>query len=707
MTRGSKKSVTKSKSGSRPGRSRSSGADGAAGGTKTARGRGTGHQDRTRRKASRHWGWRLLSWGLVLAIWGGVVLTGVVAWYAYDLPDVNRIEQITRQPSIRLVSADGVQLASYGDFYGEPITLDKLPPHLPQAILAIEDRRFYEHFGVDVWGIARAMVTNIRVGRFVQGGSTITQQLAKNLFLSPDRTLKRKVQEALLALRLERRFSKDQILALYMNRVFLGTGSYGFDAAARQYFGKPARDVTLYEAALLAGLLKAPSRYNPARDAERADSRTALVLRAMVDAGYVDDAEAKWALKTKARGRPRAGRQARYFADWVMRQIEGYVGTVDDDLTVITTLNAHTQTVAEGELEALLERDENKSQVEQGSVIVLSPSGAVRAMVGGRSYVESQFNRSTQALRQPGSAFKPFVFLAGLESGLTPDSRVTDAPLRIKGWAPKNYGNRYYGDVTLREAMARSMNSVAVQVSERSGRENVAEVARRLGISSSLDTSASIALGASEVTLLDLTGAYAAFANGGRGVWPFGIEEIRGRGGKLLFRRDGGGTGRVISRDRLLMMNDMLSSVVSWGTGKAAQIDRPAAGKTGTSQDFRDAWFIGYTGEMVAGVWFGNDDGTPMEKVTGSGLPAQLWQRIMTRALEGVAPQSLPGTVPSTAPSDAIAAVDVAREAADDRSAQDPDGGFIASILRKLGVSGADKGRAQKDWEPFKNDQDQ
>lgn len=676
------------------------------GATKPA-GKGKGSRKAApRRKTSRHWGLRLVSWSLILAIWAGVALTAVVGWYAYDLPDVDSIEQMTRRPSIRLVSADGVQLASYGDFYGEPITVADLPPHLPQAILAIEDRRFYDHFGLDVWGIARAMVTNVRRGRFVQGGSTVTQQLAKNLFLSPERTLKRKIQEALLAIRLEQRFTKDQILSLYMNRVFLGTGSYGFDAAARQYFGKPASKVTLYEAALLAGLLKAPSRYNPARDTARADSRTALVLRAMVEAGFITDARAKEALQAKARGRPRAGRQARYFADWIMRQVTGYVGAVDDDLTIITTLNMHTQKAAEKELRRLLDEDGEAGSVTQGAIMVLSPNGAIRAMVGGRDYVSSQFNRSTQALRQPGSAFKPFVFLAGLEHGLTPDSRMNDAPLRVEGWAPRNYDGRYYGDVTLREAMARSMNSVAVQISERSGRENVAEVARRLGISSKLDTSASIALGTSEVTLLDLTGAYAALANGGRGVWSFGIEEVRGRGGKLLFRRDGGGTGRVIARERLLMMNDMLSSVVAWGTGKGAQIDRRVAGKTGTSQDFRDAWFVGYTGDLVAGVWMGNDNGAPMNKVTGGSLPAKLWQRVMTQALEGVTPQGLPGAGPLTAPDDAIAAVENKLE--DGVGAvEKSDGGFIGRILRNLGVpASSDKPKEQPNWEPFKNDRD-
>ncbi|TQV76340.1 transglycosylase domain-containing protein [Denitrobaculum tricleocarpae] len=696
--------MTKPKTNSKSQRSKSSGKKATAGGKKPSRGRS---RKTASRKTARHWGLRLASWSLVLTIWAGVILAGVVGWYAYDLPDVDSIEEMTRRPSIRLVSADGVQLASYGDFYGEPITVDQLPPHLPQAILAIEDRRFYSHFGIDLLGIARAMVRNVSAGRFVQGGSTITQQLAKNLFLSPDRTLKRKIQEALLAIRLEQRFTKDQILSLYMNRVFLGTGSFGFDAAARQYFGKPARDVTLYEAALLAGLLKAPSRYNPARDQARADSRTALVIGAMVDAGYISEAQARQSLQTKARGRPRAGRQARYFADWIMRQIEGYVGAVDDDLTIITTLNAHTQKVAEQELTALLEKQGAASAVEQGAVIVLSPNGAIRAMVGGRDYRSSQFNRATQALRQPGSAFKPFVFLAGLEQGMTPDTRMTDAPLRIKGWAPRNYGGRYYGDVTLREAMARSMNSVAVQVSERSGRENVAEVARRLGISSKLDTSASIALGTSEVTLLDLTGAYAAFANGGRGVWPYGIEEVRGRGGKLLFRRDGTGTGRVVARERLLMMNDMLSSVVSWGTGKAAQLDRRAAGKTGTSQDFRDAWFVGYTGELVAGVWFGNDSGAPMKKVTGSSLPAQLWQRVMTSALEGVTPQGVPGVGPATAPGDAIAAVERPGTLEAETSDAEESGGFIGRILKNLGVSGSGESQEpQRNWDPFRNDED-
>lgn len=690
--------MTKPKSGAKSGAKK-------AAAKKSARSGKAGGKAAPRRKTGRHWGLRLASWSLVIAIWAGVALTGLVGWYAYDLPDVDSIEEMTRRPSIRLVSADGVQLASYGDFYGEPITVDDLPPHLPQAILAIEDRRFYDHFGLDVWGIARAMVANIQRGRFVQGGSTVTQQLAKNLFLSPDRTLKRKIQEALLAIRLEQRFTKDQILSLYMNRVFLGTGSYGFDAAARQYFGKPASNVTLYEAALLAGLLKAPSRYNPARDSARADSRTALVLGAMVEAGFVSDAEAKEALRVKARGRPRAGRQARYFADWIMRQVKERVGVVDDDLTIITTLNMHTQKTAEQELRKLLDEEGKAGAVSQGAVVALSPEGAIRAMVGGRNYISSQFNRSTQALRQPGSAFKPFVFLAGLEHGFTPDSRMNDAPLRVEGWAPRNYGGRYYGDVTLREAMARSMNSVAVQVSERSGRENVAEVARRLGISSKLDTSASIALGTSEVTLLDLTGAYATFANGGRGVWPFGIEEVRGRGGKLLFRRAGGGTGQVIARERLLMMNDMLSSVVSWGTGKAAKIDRRAAGKTGTSQDFRDAWFIGYTGELVAGIWLGNDNGAPMNKVTGGSLPAKLWQRIASRALEGVSPQALPGVGPATAPADTVAVAGQLEEATETTETKE-DGGFIGRILRNLGVSPSDRPRERPKWEPFKNDRD-
>jgi penicillin-binding protein 1A len=607
-----------------------------------------GKGGRKRRPAARSRGLagrltRLVRWSLVAGIWGFVLVGLLLAWYAYDLPDIEGLAKATRQPSISLLAADGSPIASTGEVYGRTVTVAQLPPVLPHAVLAVEDRRFYQHWGIDLRGLARAFWINLRAGEVVQGGSTITQQLAKVLFLTPDRTLRRKVQEALLAMWLETKFTKDEILSLYLNRVYLGSGTYGVDAAARRYFDKPATEVTLYEAAQLAGLLKAPSRYNPVNDYQRAGARTRVVLNAMAEAGFISDAEAVQAMATKP-GRPRVeSRRARYYADWVMGQIGDFVGRIDSDLTVVTTLDPRLQAIAEDELTAMLASEGAQRGVAQAAFVAMSPDGAVRAMVGGRDYGESQFNRSVQALRQPGSAFKAFVYLAALENGWQPDDRMTDAPVAVGNWRPDNYGGRYYGDVTLREAFARSLNSVAVQLTERVGRDRVAEAARRLGITSYLEATPSLALGASEVSLLELTGAYATFANRGRGVWPYGILEIRDAAGRIVYQRRGGGPGLVVGAHNVDQMTNLMTAAVEWGTGKAARIGRPAAGKTGTSQEFRDAWFVGFTRELVAGIWFGNDDGAPMQSVTGGGLPAGLWARFMARALQDQAPQPLAG----------------------------------------------------------------
>ncbi len=623
---------------------------------------------------------RLIVWGGSLMIWAAIAFTAVIAWYAYDLPAVADLGAVERRPSVTLIAADGTLLASYGDVYGDVVAVRDLPPHLPQAVLAVEDRRFYSHFGLDPIGLARAMRANFRAGRIVAGGSTVTQQLAKNLFLSPERTIKRKMQEMLLAFWLEYQFTKDQILGLYLNRVYLGAGTYGVDAAARRYFGKPARAVNLYEAALLAGLLKAPSRYSPASDTARSDERTALVLRSMTEAGFVSPEEAGEALAKKTRGRAAAGNQARYFTDWVMGQVADFVGTVDRDLTVITTLNPFYQRVAEQELAVTLAKQGAKRKVSQGAIVLMQPDGAVRALVGGRDYDASQFNRATQALRQPGSAFKAFVYLAALEDGRSPDERMTDAPVRIGKWQPSNYGDKYYGEVTLREAFARSLNSVAVRLNEAVGVAQTAAVARRLGITADLTLHPSLALGASEVTLLELTGAYGTFANKGKGILPYAIEEIRGPDGKLLYRRKGGGPGQVVQPAQVDQMTNLMTATVAWGSGKAADPGRPAAGKTGTSQEFRDAWFVGFTADFVAGVWLGNDDGTPTKGVTGGSLPARLWRRVMVRAQEGVPPSELPG-----GETELIETASGLRDRA---------GGFIARILRTLGAATNESGDA-------------
>ena len=597
--------------------------------------------ERRRRKGG---GGRFLRWGVLLALWALILGGGAIGYFVLTLPPTNELSMAERKPSVTLLGADGTLIATYGDLFGEPLKLKDMPPYLPEAVIATEDRRFYHHWGVDPIGLLRALYADIRAGHVVQGGSTITQQLAKNLFLTPDRTLKRKIQEALLAVWLEHKFTKDQLLEIYLNRVYLGAGTYGVDAAAHRYFDKSARQVTLYEAAVIAGLLKAPSRFSPAHDPGQAEKRTEQVLANMVDAGYLSAAQAQSAEKQKAQlalaGRIRPGN--RYFADWAYELANSYVEADGRDLVVTTTLDPRMQAAAEAAIAQTLDKDGAKDKVSQGALVAMSPDGAVRAMVGGRDYAESQFNRATQALRQPGSAFKPFVYLAALEQGMTPDDRFMDAPIRIGNWAPRNYENKYRGEVTAAEALAESINTVAAQVIERAGVDNVIAAAHRLGITSELNRDASLALGTSEVTLLDLTSAYCAFAGNGRAALPYGITEIRDRDGHVLYKRQGDGGAQVIDPRILGEMDQMLAGVIAHGTGRAAQLDRPAAGKTGTTQDFHDAWFMGFTADLVAGVWLGNDDNAPMNHVTGGSLPAKTWHVFMAQATQGMPVRPLP-----------------------------------------------------------------
>jgi len=571
----------------------------------------------------------LFYWGAVAGIWGVVILGGVLAFYAYDLPDVDQAFAETRKPSVTVVAADGTELATVGDVYGTAVSVHDVPPHLPQAIMAIEDRRFRDHIGLDPLGLARAMWANVQAGRVVQGGSTITQQVAKNLFLTPDRTIKRKVQELLLALWLESKFTKDEIMTVYLNRVYLGAGAYGVDAAARRYFNIPASKLSTYQSALLAGLLKAPSRLNPIADNAAADARARVVLSSMVAAGYLTSAEVEKAKTRKQRyvASTRGG-GARYFVDWVLDQVPDFV-SAEQDLMVYTTFDSGLQRSAERALIKGLDADK---EVGQGAVVVMSPDGAVRAMVGGRSYARSQFNRATQARRQPGSAFKPVVYLAGLEAGLKPDTVMDDAPISINGWSPKNFSGTYAGPMRLEDALANSVNSIAVRTAEYAGWGNVAKTAARLGIRSDIPAHPSIALGAAEVSLLEMTSVYAVFANGGDGVFPHAIERIETRDGTVLYQRAGGGPGQVVKPAAARAMSRMLEGVLLHGTGHNAVIDRPAAGKTGTSQNHRDGWFIGYTANTVTGVWLGNDDGRAAGHLTGGGIPATVWQQVMRAA---------------------------------------------------------------------------
>ena len=587
--------------------------------------------------------------GALLFLWNLIVGGAIVGYFVLTLPDTGELTRAERRPSVTILAANGSLLTTYGDLFGQPLTLKEMSPYLPKAVIATEDRRFYSHFGVDPIGLARALFADIAAGHFVQGGSTITQQLAKNLFLTPERSLSRKIQETLLALWLEHRFTKDQILEIYLNRVYLGAGTYGVDAAAHRYFNKSAKQTNIYESATIAGLLKAPTRFNPTRDREKAAARTAQVLTKMVEAGFVTAKEVSAAGKGGASLAAVASLRpgSRYFADWVAEQLGEFADSSKRDLTVVTTLDPRMQAEAEAAVADIIAREGSRMKVQQGALVAMSPDGAVRAMVGGRDYGESQFNRATQAQRQPGSAFKPFVYLAGLEAGLRSSDEFVDAPIRIGGWEPRDYTGRYQGEMTLSEGLAQSVNTIAVQVAQRAGIRNVISVAHRLGISSELPAEISLALGTAEVNLLELVASYAPFANGGSGVWPHGIAEIRDSAGKVVFRRAGSGPGQVASPEFAAAISGMLSAVIDHGTGKSAVLPRPAAGKTGTTQDYRDAWFIGYTADLVAGVWLGNDDNSPMNKVTGGSLPAQAWRRFMLAATKPMPVRALPNsTVP-------------------------------------------------------------
>ena len=587
---------------------------------------------------------RLFYWAVVLGLWVAIGGIGTVAWVGAHLPPIQSLEIPKRPPSVQIVDDAGRMLATRGDSGGAVLSLKELPPYLPKAFVAIEDRRFYQHFGVDPFGIARAVVANVLHRGISQGASTLTQQLAKNLFLTQERTLERKMQEALLALWLERKFTKTQILELYLNRVYFGAGAYGIEQASQRYFGKPAKQVTLAEAALLAGLVKSPTRLAPTRNYDGAEQRAKVVLAAMADLGFITASSEKLALAHPPHIAAQAGTGSiNYVADWVMDGVNDILGHVDEDIVVHTTVDSSLQAVAEKTVSEELAQKGEKAGVSQGALVSMTPEGAVRAMVGGRNYADSQFNRAVAAKRQPGSAFKAFVYLTALEHGLTPDTVRLDAPIKIKGWSPENYGHEYYGPVTLTKALALSLNTVSVRLTTEFGPQAVAMTAHRLGIASRLEPNASIALGTSEVSMLELVGAYATFANDGIADTPHVIEKITDAKGNLLYSRSEQSVGRVVDPRYVAMMNAMMQQTLAVGTAKKASLPGwQAAGKTGTSQDFRDAWFIGYTAHLVTGVWLGNDDGTPTRHVTGGSLPVDIWSRFMRAAHQGMTPEGLP-----------------------------------------------------------------
>ena len=592
---------------------------------------------------------RLIYWGAVLGLWAGIALIGMVVWVGAHLPAIQALEIPKRPPTIEIAGLDGTVLATRGEMPGANVALKELPPYLPKAFIAIEDRRFYSHHGVDPVGILRAAMANVLHRSVSQGGSTLTQQLAKNLFLTQERTLQRKLQELELAFWLERKHSKSEILELYLNRVYFGSGAYGVEAAAQRYFGKSARNVSLTEAAMLAGLVKSPSRLAPNRNPEGAEKRAETVLAAMAEAKFISPAQARASV-----GHPAINVKAvvagtiNYVADWIGEVLDDLVGQIDQNIVVETTIDPKLQAAAEAMMIDELAAKSVRFNVSQGALVAMTPDGAVRAMVGGRNYAESQYNRAVTAKRQPGSAFKPFVYLTAIEAGLTPETIRQDAPVDVRGWKPENYGHEYFGPVTLTQALAMSLNTVAVRLGIEVGPKNVVRTAHRLGISSKLDANATIALGTSEVSLTELVGAYAPFANGGFGVSPHVVTKIRTHDGKLLYARPADQLGQVVEPRHVAMMNAMMQETLLSGTARKAEIPGwTAAGKTGTSQDFRDAWFIGYTGSLVTGVWLGNDDNSPTRKATGGGLPVEVWTRFMRLAHQGVAVATLPGSQPS------------------------------------------------------------
>lgn len=599
-------------------------------------------------KPRRSWRWAItrfvLIWGSIAAALMVLLIVGAVAVYSYFATDPLQAGLSQNPAKLTILSEQGEVITEKG-LRRTHVPYDQMPQHLIDAVLATEDRRFYWHFGFDPVGIVRAMIVNYRAGRIVEGGSTITQQLAKVLFLKPERTYWRKIEEMLLALWLEYRLEKPQILELYLNRIYFGAGNYGVEAAAQHYFGKSVSEVGLYESAVLAGLVRAPSYFSPTRNLARAHRRGRVVLGLMLETDAITRKQYEAALREPPELRAFLPSESfGYVIDWVVKQVADFRHTLQSDLVVQTSVDFRLQGAAQQIVADAMAENAGKYDAGQAAAVILDTEGAVKAMVGGRDYRESPFNRAVDARRQPGSTFKPFVYLAGLEKGLTPERLVHDGPVEVEGWEPKNYNSRYYGDVTLREALARSMNTAAVRISEWAGRDYVIETARQLGITSTIDPDPSLALGTSEVSLLELTGAYVPFSNGGYRANPHIIKSITDSEGRVLLQHRSGDSRQVVAPEHVAAMNDMLSATIQAGTGRAAALEpHPAAGKTGTGQDYRDAWFIGYTAHFTTGVWLGNDDFSPMKRITGGSLPATIWRGLMEAAHSDKPPAALPG----------------------------------------------------------------
>lgn len=575
---------------------------------------------------------RLARISLIIGIWALLCLAAVILWYAYDLPSVDSLEVGERRPSYVFLTANHEEIAHYGDLTGESIQLQDIPPYVVEAIISMEDRHFFAHPGIDWGGILRAFWTNVRAGGIVQGGSTLTQQIAKNLFLTNDRSFRRKVQEMILSFWLEYHFSKEQLLTIYLNRVYLGTGTYGVDAASQEYFGKPVRSISLPEATVLAAVLKAPSRLAPSRNPEKVKERAKLVAKRMVDEGYIPAYQLPQLLKEIGGlhfDQTSRNHHVRYFTDWVMDQLPDLVD-MKQDLLIVTTLDLFLQKKAWEAVQGVLETAKEKDHVEEAAIVALDYDGALKAMVGGHHYLDTIFNRATQAKRQVGSTFKIFVYLAALEAGISPETLFQDNPPSYPNWDPRNYGWRPRGEISMEDGFVYSVNSVAIRVAEATGLQKVIDMARRLGLSEAMPYNLTLALGSSSSSLLELTNAYTIMVNGGYLTAPFGILEILTSEGKSLYKFVPSLGRQVIDTLTLQKMHTLLRQAVERGTAKRANIPGVTlGGKTGTTQKHRDAWFLGSTSEIVAGVWVGNDDERPMKRVTGALYPVQIWRKVM------------------------------------------------------------------------------
>ncbi len=575
----------------------------------------------------------IVKWSIILGIVGAVGVAAVLAYYYQDIPDIKNLEITSDKQIVQVNFANGQRITTFGDLYNDQVKFYELPQNLINAVLATEDRKFFNHSGIDAIAIIRASYVNHKAGRIVQGGSTITQQLAKLLFLKPEKTFKRKIQEIILAFQLEKRFSKEQIFTAYLNHAYFGSGNYGVLAAAKFYFHKEVSKLDLHESAMLAGLLKAPSKLSPKNSQDFSESRTNVVLSKMIDAGFLSeknlsDLNSDISYKTTRS-------QSLYFADFVNSQFADFIAKKDNEkklIAITTTLDQKVQNILEDAANQFADANEKKLGTAQIAVVIMDKNGAVLGMTGGKDYQKSQYNRAVAAKRQAGSAFKTFVYLTAFEKGFTPSDIFEDKKINIGAWLPDNYEGKYFGKTTLKNAFANSLNSVSIQLAQKINRKDIAKTANKLGIISAINKNdLTIALGTSEVTLYELTSAYASIANDGRPVIPYVISDINDENGKSLYVRESSGFDSVLSDNSQKYIKEILRAVVENGTGKKANVAPDIFGKTGTSQNFHDAWFIGFNDHYVIGVWIGNDDNSATNKITGGSLPAELFADLIKK----------------------------------------------------------------------------